>query len=96
VGVQGSTEFFNCGGYSLAGRSEALFEIKKNIVTYKPVARTQIETNNETTVLIGQQLRKYATLLELFLGSDLREILEVLLEAAFSIWSASRSYYSTD
>jgi hypothetical protein len=43
------------------------------------------ETNNETTTIAMQQLRKYATVLELLLGSRPRATMEVLLEAVFSM-----------
>jgi hypothetical protein len=43
-----------------------------------------------------QQLRKYATVLELLLGSGPRATREVLLEAVFYFWSAPSLYYPTD
>jgi hypothetical protein len=54
------------------------------------------KTNNETTATAGQQLQKNATLLKPLLGSEPRETIEVLLEAAFSMWSAPRLYHLTD
>jgi hypothetical protein len=45
-------------------------------VAYRPVAR--------------QQLRKYATVLELLLDSGPRATMEVLLKTVFSIWSAPK------
>jgi hypothetical protein len=44
------------------------------------------ETNNETTVIAMQQLRKYATVLEPLLDSDLHATMEARLEAVFSMW----------
>jgi hypothetical protein len=41
-------------------------------------------TNNDTTAIARQQLRKYATVLDLLLGSGLRPTMEVLSEAMFS------------
>jgi hypothetical protein len=43
------------------------------------------EKSNKTTAIARQQLRKYAKLLEPFLGSGPRASMEVLLEALFSI-----------
>jgi hypothetical protein len=43
------------------------------------------ETNNETTVIARQQLRKYATVLKLLLGSDPRATVEELLEVILSM-----------
>jgi hypothetical protein len=50
---------------------------------------------NEITAIAMQQLRIYATVLQLLLGSGLRATMEVLLQAVISLWSASRLYYST-
>jgi hypothetical protein len=46
------------------------------------------ETNNETTAIALQQLRKHWTVLKPLLDSDQRATMEVPLEAVFSIWSA--------
>jgi hypothetical protein len=54
------------------------------------------KTNNKTTAIVRQQLRKYATVLELLLGSGLRSTMEVLLEAVVSMWSTPRLYHSTE
>jgi hypothetical protein len=54
------------------------------------------ETNNETTAIARQQLRKYTTVFQPLLGSGPCVILEVLLEAMFSVWSAPKLYHSTD
>jgi hypothetical protein len=43
------------------------------------------ETNNETTAIAMQQLRKYATVLETLLGSGPRTAMELLLKAVFSM-----------
>jgi hypothetical protein len=43
------------------------------------------EANNETTATARQQLRKYATEMEPFLGSCPRATMEVLLEAVLSM-----------
>jgi hypothetical protein len=43
------------------------------------------ETNNKATAIARQQLRKYATVLELLLGSGPRATMEVLFEAMFSM-----------
>jgi hypothetical protein len=40
----------------------------------------------------GQQLRRYATVLETLLGSRPRVTMEVQLEEVFSMWSVPRSY----
>jgi hypothetical protein len=40
-----------------------------------------LETNNETTAIAMQQLRKYATAVEPLLGIGLRATMEGLLEA---------------
>jgi hypothetical protein len=42
------------------------------------------ETNNKTMAIARQQLRKYATVLELLLGSSLHATVKVLLEVVFS------------
>jgi hypothetical protein len=42
-----------------------------------------LETNNETTAIAKQQLRKYATVLEPLLGSGPHASMEVLLQAVF-------------
>jgi hypothetical protein len=54
------------------------------------------ETNNETTAIAMQQLRKYATVLETLLSSSPRATLGVLLEAVCSMLSALSLYLSTD
>jgi hypothetical protein len=54
------------------------------------------EINNETTATARQQVCKYATILEPLLGSDPRATIKLLLEAMFSVWSASRLHHSTD
>jgi hypothetical protein len=61
-----------------------------------PLLGNDRETNNETTAIAGQQLRKYTTVLQPLLGSGQHTIIEVLLETVFSMWSALRLYYSTD
>jgi hypothetical protein len=43
------------------------------------------KTDNEATAIARQQLCKYATLLELLLGSGLPATVEVLLEVVFSM-----------
>jgi hypothetical protein len=48
------------------------------------------ETNNETTFIARQQLRKYARVFKPLLDSGPRSTMEVLLEAIFSMWSAPR------
>jgi hypothetical protein len=40
----------------------------------------------------GQQLRRYATVLETLLGSRPRVAMEVQLEEVFNMWSVTRSY----
>jgi hypothetical protein len=40
----------------------------------------------------GQQLRRYATVLETLLGSRPRVTMEVQMEEVFSMWSVPRSY----
>jgi hypothetical protein len=61
-----------------------------------PFLGNDSETNNETTTIARQQLRKYTTVLESLLGSGHRATIEILLEAVFSLWSAPRLYHSTD
>jgi hypothetical protein len=61
-----------------------------------PLLCNDRETNNDTTVIVRQQLCKYATVLELLLGSGPRSKMEVLLEAVFSMWSAPKLCHSTD
>jgi hypothetical protein len=51
-----------------------------------PLIGNDRETNNEKTAIARKQIRKYATVLELLLGSGSPEILEVLLEAMFSMY----------
>jgi hypothetical protein len=53
----------------------------KYIVAYRPVARQQLQ----------KQTRQWP-----LLGSDPQATMEVLLEAAFSMWSAPRLYHATD
>jgi hypothetical protein len=60
-----------------------------------PLLGNDRETN-ETTATAMQQLCKYATVLELLLGSGTRATVEVLLEAVFSMWSAPMLYQSTN
>jgi hypothetical protein len=50
------------------------------------------ETNNETTAIVTQQLRKYTTIREQLLGSGPHSTTAVLLEAVFSKLSAQRLY----
>jgi hypothetical protein len=50
-----------------------------------PLLGNNCETNNETTAIATQQLRKYATGLDLLLGSGPHATVEVLLEAVFSM-----------
>jgi hypothetical protein len=67
-----------------------------HIVAYNSLLGNDSETENETTAIARQQLRKYSTILERLLGSDPRATLEVLMEAVFSIWSAPMLYHSKD
>jgi hypothetical protein len=50
-----------------------------------PLLGNDCETNNETMAITRQHIRKYATILEKFLGSGPRATMEVLLEAVFSM-----------
>jgi hypothetical protein len=59
--------------------------ISVNITAYRPVIRQVCETNNETTGIARQQLRKYATILVPLLVSFLRAPMGVLLEAVFTM-----------
>jgi hypothetical protein len=43
------------------------------------------KTNNKTTAIVRQHLRKYATVLKPLLGSRPRATMEVMLEAVFSM-----------
>jgi hypothetical protein len=60
-----------------------------------PLLSNDRETNNETTDIVRQQIRKYAAVLKLLLGNCPRATLEVLLEAVLSMWPAPRLYHST-
>jgi hypothetical protein len=51
----------------------------------EPMLGNDRETNNEITAITRQQLRKYATILKPLLGSCPRAIMEILLEASFSM-----------
>jgi hypothetical protein len=61
-----------------------------------PLLCNDRETNNETTAIAIQELRRYATVLQPLLCSGSPATMEVLLEAVFSMWSASEIYHSTD
>jgi hypothetical protein len=50
-----------------------------------PLLGNDHETNNETTVNAGQQLRKYAAVMETLLGRGPFATMEVLLEAVFFV-----------
>jgi hypothetical protein len=50
-----------------------------------PLLGNDRQTNNDTTAIVMQQRRKYATVLQPLLGSDPRESMDVLLEAVFSV-----------
>jgi hypothetical protein len=52
----------------------------------EPLLGSDRKTNNETTAIVRQHLRKYAKVLEPLLGSGPRATMEVLLEAVFSMW----------
>jgi hypothetical protein len=54
------------------------------------------ETNNDTTAIVRQQLRKYVTVLEPLLDSGLRATMAIPLEEVFSTWSAPRLCHLTD
>jgi hypothetical protein len=56
-----------------------------------PLLGNDHETNNGTTAIDRQQLRKYIIVFEPFLGSDSRAITKVMLEAVFSM-SPLRGY----
>jgi hypothetical protein len=69
----------------------------QNIVWHiDPLLRNYLETNNETMVIVMQELRKYATVLKSLLGRGPLATMVVLLEAVFSMWSAPRLFHSTD
>jgi hypothetical protein len=50
-----------------------------------PLLGNDSETNNDTTTIAKQQLRKYSKLVEPLLGSGPRATIEILLEAVFSL-----------
>jgi hypothetical protein len=62
----------------------------------EPLLGNDRETNNETTTIAVQQLRKYAAVLEPLLLRGPRAIMKLLLEAVFSMWSAPKLHHSTD
>jgi hypothetical protein len=61
-----------------------------------PLLGNERETNNETTAIAMQQLRKCPTVLEHLLSSGPSATMVIMLEAVFYICSAQRIYHSTD
>jgi hypothetical protein len=75
---------------------EVPFRGHKILCYIDPLLDNDRETNNETSAIAMQQLRKYATGLELLLGSGPSATIEVLLEVVFYMFSPPRLYHSTD
>jgi hypothetical protein len=77
-GCQEVTEVYNLAGRHILHLHYILWHID-------PLLGNDRDTNNETTAIARQQLRKYAKVLEPLLGSGQCVTMEVLLAAVFSM-----------